>query len=297
MLSGSQKRCAAAVAKGLEMEAAAVLAVVDVESGGQVFARVAGREEPLIRWEAHYFDRLCNPSVRERARAAGLSSPIAGAIANPPSQAARWALLERAAALDHDAAYASASWGIGQVMGAHWHILGYENVDALVADARSGFAGQLRLMMRFITITGLSGALRALDWSAFARGYNGPRYRELGYDTRLARAYEAISTDEAVTAVTAPLSRGAGGDAVSDLQRSLIAAGYQIAVDGAFGPETEKAVNAFQSDRGLAVDGIAGPQTMAALADATQPDARVAAGSAARFLRWIAGLLLPGYRV
>lgn len=292
MLSKSQKRCAAALAKGLELEAAAVLAVVEVESGGLVLTRVAGRDEPSIRWEAHYFDRLCDPSVRERARAAGLSSPIAGAIPNPPSQAARWALLERAAALDHDAAYASVSWGIGQVMGAHWRILGYANVDALVADARSGFAGQLRLMMRFITVTGLAGALRALDWAAFARGYNGPRYRELDYDTRLARAYDAISTGD-IPAVAAALSRGAGGVAVSEFQRRLVAAGYPVAVDGAFGPETEEAVNIFQRDRGLAVDGIAGPETMAALADAAEPEV---AGPVARFYQWVAGLLLPERR-
>lgn len=37
--------------------------------------------------------------------------------------------------------------------------------------------------------------------------------------------------------------------------------GYNIAVDGIFGPDTANAVKDFQSDKGLAVDGIVGPQT------------------------------------
>lgn len=41
--------------------------------------------------------------------------------------------------------------------------------------------------------------------------------------------------------------------------------GYDIAVDGIFGPETEEAVTSFQTSRGLLVDGIVGPQTWKAL--------------------------------
>ena len=296
MLSIDQRRCVETVAEERELEAAAVLAVIEVESGGRVFARIAGKDEPLIRWEGHYFDRLCNPSVRSRARAIGLASPVAGAVANPSSQAARWSLLECAAALDRDAAYASASWGIGQVMGSHWQALGYDSVQALVADARSGLAGQVRLMLGYIDMAGLSEALNAHDWAAFARGYNGPRFREFGYDTKLAEAYEAvISGKELVPAV---LAQGARGAAVAELQRRLIAAGSDIAADGLFGPQTEQAVRAFQARSDIGVDGLAGPRTMAALTAATQVrgDAPAALRPLARLLRWLAGLILPGFR-
>jgi lysozyme len=58
---------------------------------------------------------------------------------------------------------------------------------------------------------------------------------------------------------------GDRGPAVAELQQKLVAAGYTLAVDGDFGPQTARAVSAFQADEGLAVDGIAGPETMAAL--------------------------------
>jgi len=64
------------------------------------------------------------------------------------------------------------------------------------------------------------------------------------------------------------LSRGSEGAEVKTLQARLLALGYALpryGVDGDFGPETEKAVRAYQRARGLDVDGIVGPQTWAAL--------------------------------
>src|SRR5690606_8321023 len=112
----------------------------------------------------------------ERARAEGLAAPQAGKVKNPAAQAARWALLARAEAIDAKAARESASWGLGQVMGAHWAWLGYADVDDLVTEARSGVGGQVALMARYIDKAGLLPALRNRDWTVFARGYNGPAY-------------------------------------------------------------------------------------------------------------------------
>lgn len=56
-----------------------------------------------------------------------------------------------------------------------------------------------------------------------------------------------------------------GGD-VRRLQRALLARGLDAgAADGVFGPNTERAVRAFQRLTGLSVDGKAGRQTFAAL--------------------------------
>lgn len=106
-----------AVAEEFGLEPAALLAIAEVESAGQAFAIIEGRSEPLIRFEGHYFDRLLSETDRAVARAEGLSSPQAGAVANPATQAARWRLLARASEIDHKAAHESVSWGLGQVWG------------------------------------------------------------------------------------------------------------------------------------------------------------------------------------
>jgi peptidoglycan hydrolase-like protein with peptidoglycan-binding domain len=63
------------------------------------------------------------------------------------------------------------------------------------------------------------------------------------------------------------LSRGATGLSVSALQKGLKAYAAQNAaadpgtVDGEFGPRTEAAVKAYQSDRSVSIDGIVGDRT------------------------------------
>jgi murein L,D-transpeptidase YcbB/YkuD len=253
------------VADGIGAERAALLAIAEVESAGKAFATVGGRKEPLIRFEGHYFDRRVSVEKRAEARAAGLADPKAGAVRNPASQAARWALLARAAAIDHKAAHESVSWGLGQVMGAHWAWLGYADVDALVAEARAGVGGQAALMARYIDKAGLTDAIRRRDWPAFARGYNGPDYKRHGYDRKIASAYARYANGAPDVTGPRPLREGSRGDAVRDLQAKLTHAGYVTGQDGIFGGETERAVRAFQSAQRLPVDGIAGPVTMAAL--------------------------------
>ncbi|HAR08376.1 peptidoglycan-binding protein [uncultured Cobetia sp.] len=85
--------------------------------------------------------------------------------------------------------------------------------------------------------------------------------------------------------MTAPLRHGSRGDAVSRLQRQLIAAGYRVpyGADGKFGSGTERTVRAFQRDHGLDPDGVVGPDTWGAIeggspaADADQAEANLRA--------------------
>lgn len=259
-------------AQGLGIEPAALLAVADVESAGVAFAAIDGRREPLIRFEAHYFDRRLSEKNRAVAREKGLAAPVAGAIANPRTQSARWRMLEQAAAIDAKAAYESVSWGLGQVMGAHWAWLGYASVDALVAEARSGAAGQARLMALYIEKAGLAPSLRSHNWPTFARGYNGPAYAQNGYDLKIAAAYNSYAKGgTGMRAGPSLLRKGSRGEAVTDLQRSLTALGYPLAADGIFGSATARAVKRFQTDHALAADGIVGPKTATALRAALAP--------------------------
>lgn len=55
------------------------------------------------------------------------------------------------------------------------------------------------------------------------------------------------------------------GEDVKELQRLLVGAGYDITVDGSFGPATENAVIAFQKAVNIKDNGVVGKQTIAAL--------------------------------
>lgn len=261
----------AAIARVAEREGlppAALMAVVEVESGGRVFARVRGRREPLIRFEGHYFDRLLDGAKRERARADGLANPRAGRVRNPRGQAARWTLLDRAIAIDRTAALSSCSWGVGQVMGSHWRWLGFGSVDAMVARARDGLEGQVALMVAFIERSDLRDALIGADFERFARVYNGPAYARHGYHTRMARAHARFErlTAAAPAGAADGLRFGARGEAVRRLQAALRALGHPITIDGIYGAVTDREVRAFQRAHALPATGIADLATRAAIA-------------------------------
>ena len=89
----------------------------------------------------------------------------------------------------------------------------------------------------------------------------------------------AAALESAQSAAT--LSRGATGDAVTEMQRNLKALGLDLGqfgaardgIDGRLGPVTEAAVRAFQKSQGMPETGSASPETLAAMATAAR-DAR-----------------------
>lgn len=252
----------AAFAARLNVEPAALLAVAEVEAAGQTFALVRGKREPLIRWEGHYFDQRLTGAKRDRARREKLASPKAGGIANPRSQAARWDLVHRAALIDRQAALESFSIGLGQVMTAHWKRLGFRSVDEMIRTGRSGVIGQIELMVAYIDKFGLADELRRLDFTAFARGYNGPGYAKNRYHLKMAEAYKRHSGRAPASRAAGMLRMGAKGERVRALQTLLVRAGHAVRVDGDYGPSTRDAVKAFQKANRITADGVAGPETM-----------------------------------
>ena len=172
-----------------DLDPAALAAIAQTESGGIVTTRINGHDEPLIRFEGHYFDKRLSPADQAKARALKLSSPKAGAIRNPATQVARWQLLQQATQINRDAAYESTSWGVGQVMGAHWHWLGYPSVIEMAETVRQSVQQQIELMCRFLTYSHLRDALNNRDWQKIAYNYNGPLYAKNQYDRKLAQAY------------------------------------------------------------------------------------------------------------
>ncbi|MEZ5871121.1 MAG: N-acetylmuramidase domain-containing protein [Nitratireductor sp.] len=273
------------VANETGIEQAVLAAIVEVESGGRYSASVAGRQEPLIRFEGHYFYRLLPTVKRNRAVVSGLAHRLAGRVANPASQTARWKILQSACDIDRPAALQSTSWGVGQVMGAHWQWLGYASIDALVSDARSGVEGQVRLMARYIDKAGLKHCLSDHDWAGFARAYNGPGYRTHRYDSKMAAAFARHSGERRQLPsrhALAWLRFGSQGHDVEQLQHALRRLGHPLIADGDFGPATRAALISFQRENGLEPDGICGTKTLAAIIR-NQPPSPVSASPAGSF--------------
>jgi hypothetical protein len=177
-----------AAAQRLNCEWQAVAAVAEVESGSLGAFGPDGR--PIILFEPHIFSR--NTSRRFDASHPHLSYPNFGARPYPRTQAERWAQLREAFALDEDAALKSASYGKFQILGQNFAVCGFASPRAFVSAMAESEAGQLRAFEGFVRGNRLDAALRALDWRAFARGYNGPAYEQTRYHIKMEEAYNRL---------------------------------------------------------------------------------------------------------
>lgn len=100
------------------------------------------------------------------------------------------AKLQRAVALDRDAALCATSWGIPQILGSNWRRVGTASLQDFINRMHRSEGDQLDLMVAFIkSDPDLLAALRKLDWATVARKYNGSAYRANRYDAKLAAAY------------------------------------------------------------------------------------------------------------
>lgn len=100
----------------------------------------------------------------------------------------------------------------------------------------------------------------------------GPGIRMLGMLLQIETGAGSSLTDRvravAAFALGPTLRRGSSGPAVAALQRALASLGYDVAVDGTFGANTERAVRAVQGRLHIPVNGVVEPQTKAAIAAA-----------------------------
>ena len=250
------------------IEKAALLAIAEVESGGVAFSNVDGKMLPLILYEYHVFYRWpgLTSAARGEAVKKGLATPHSGVIPYPGSQKARYTLLERAATINEDAAYAACSWGVGQVLGENAEWLGYGKPKALAERAMDSVEGQVEVMLAFIRKRGLIDALNAHDWNGFARVYNGAG-NVADYAPKMEKAYKKFAGGAPLPVEVNPveLRTGMRGESVARLQRLLRGLGYSLVVDADFGPATKRQVTLFQADQGLAATGIATSATIARL--------------------------------
>ena len=105
-----------------------------------------------------------------------------------------YARLEQARKINADAANASASWGMFQIMGFQYQLCGFKTVAQFVSAMCQSERSQLLAFCRFITKNPqMHGALQAKKWATFARLYNGSEYAKNQYDTKLLNAYKAYA--------------------------------------------------------------------------------------------------------
>jgi len=174
----------------LHCDMATLKAVIDVESGKTGFLL---SRRPKILFEAHHFSRLTqhrydrsHPTISSRAWNQTLYK----------GGEREYNRLQQAIALNRDAALQSASWGRFQILGEHYLACGFATVDSFVRAMYESEVRHLAAFIRFITTLGMDAALREHRWAVFARQYNGVKFAELGYDTKLKVAYTKYQTQE-----------------------------------------------------------------------------------------------------
>lgn len=179
------------VAEELGVEVAAIKAVVEIEAGKSHNGFWA-ENKPLINFDLTMFRRMAQ---RNKVNISKYTKSHAVVFARPNStrygsqQAAQQARLDAARTIHDLSAIQGTFWGMFQIGGFNWKKCGAESADQFVELMSRSERDQLELFANFVKNTGLLKYLKAKNWSAFARGYNGPGYAARGYHTRMANAY------------------------------------------------------------------------------------------------------------
>lgn len=176
-----------AIAAEFDLEPAVLQAYLEVEAP----AGRLPRGHPRILFERTFFSRLTQHRFDEAH--AEISAARPGGYRPGYGEYAR---MTAAAALDCDAALMSASWGAAQIMGSHFEKAGFGDVKSFARAMLTSERDSLRATMTFIKQADSLDELRAKDWAGFARRYNGPNFRQQGYDVKLREAYQRSANQE-----------------------------------------------------------------------------------------------------
>ena len=179
-------------AESLGVDVASVRAVTHVESRASGFLS-DGR--PMILFERHIMRRRLAELGRDvDLLQRYLPEIINGVPGGYKGGSAEHDRLYLAQQIDFGSAVESASWGLFQIMGFHWQVLGYESAKAFARAMSQSEGQQLDAFVRFIKAdAGLHRALRSKNWADFAARYNGPAYSKNKYDVKLAEAYKEFA--------------------------------------------------------------------------------------------------------
>ncbi len=181
-------------AKAFDLEVPIVKAVQEVESRGSGFLK---DNRPIILFEGHIFwrelkKRGFDPEKLQTGNENILFPRFNRAFYE--GGAKEYIRLEKARNVGKspeilEAALASCSWGMFQIMGFNYHLVNNFNVIDYVAQSKRSEAEHLEAFGEFIKSTKLLKPLREKRWADFARGYNGKNFAVNQYDKRLKNAY------------------------------------------------------------------------------------------------------------
>jgi hypothetical protein len=172
-------------ARRQRLEVAAIKAVGMVESAGAGFD---SQGRPKILFEAHHF----GPRTQNRF---ATTHPHLSLTAREWRGSRRYygwdqyQRLQEALLLDIDAALMAASWGKFQIMGFNHN--GWQDVRSFVRAMYQSEGNHLQAFEAYCNDNHLMAFIRAKDWLAFARGYNG--IGQEGYDRRMRDAYSNLT--------------------------------------------------------------------------------------------------------
>ena len=177
---------------GTQIEYAALMSFISVESGGRGFCPKTGK--PMIQFEPKWFSKKSGIEISHTNSYSWDENQI-------EIQPAEWKAFSEAFRINPDAAMESTSIGLPQIMGFHWKRLGYPSVGDMWDDFKRSETHQIKALIKFIeTDSRLLKALLEKDWHKVAMIYNGTGYAVLAhkigrepYNISMAKAYEKFS--------------------------------------------------------------------------------------------------------
>lgn len=240
-------------------------AFFEVESAGRAYDRL-GR--PVMLFEPHVFFRNLRGAERDRAVEAGLAYQRWRPGSYPSDSYPR---LKQAIQINQDAALKSCSIGLSQVLVENYSSVGYLSPWAMWQAFMDDEEEHVEAMLRFILANGIDDDLRAGRWEVVARVYNGPRYKENGYHTKMARAFAKFQGIPDVNwkpdAPDPAMPEIKDAETLKIVQTRLVELGYPEVgrVDGKWGTKLRAAVLGFRADHNLPIVPRVDEQLLSAL--------------------------------
>lgn len=247
----------------LSMSEDLVHALDEVESAGTGFDK-QGR--PAMLYEPHLLYRNLTGASRDAAVKAGLAYPSW----KRDYPADSYPRLVRAMQIDEEAALKSCSWGRYQTLGSHHRALGYRTAAAMVQAFMDDEENHLEAFVTYTIVNHLDDDLREGRYDVFFAGYNGPLYKQHGYDRKFATALRKWR-GVADTPVQGEKPAYVDKETVEAVQKALIKLGYvEVGMaDGSWGPKTRGTILAFRADHGMPLVPIIDDTLMSELMKAT----------------------------